>query len=179
MSERPRRYQAFFAELKRRNVFKVAAFYGGAAFVVLQVVDLVVPALNLPASVMTAAVVLTVLALPIALDEAEQAGRLGAALVGEDPASYATLVRAAENPELKSEALGILRTATDEKWELSPGARAYWYTLLGEHELALDALTLVVDKGLGNVTFFNDALVDPLRDDSRFQELLERVGLAR
>jgi adenylate cyclase len=112
-------------------------------------------------------------------DEAEQAGRLGAALVGEDPAVYATLVRAVENPELKADALRILETASDESWELSPGARAFWYTLLGEKELALDALTLVVEKGVGNVTSFNDRIVDPLRDDPRFQELLERVGLAR
>jgi TolB-like protein/Tfp pilus assembly protein PilF len=112
-------------------------------------------------------------------DEAEQAARLGAALVGEDPARYATLVRAVQNPELKSEALSILGTATDEHWELSPGARAYWYTLLDEHELALDALTFVVDKGLGNVTFLSDAIVGPLRNDPRFQDLLERAGLAR
>ncbi|MEJ2328192.1 MAG: tetratricopeptide repeat protein [Chromatiaceae bacterium] len=41
-------YQRFFAELKRRKVFRVAAVYGAVAFVVLQVVELLVPALLLP-----------------------------------------------------------------------------------------------------------------------------------
>jgi tetratricopeptide (TPR) repeat protein len=44
-------YQRLFAELKRRRVFKVAAVYGGVAFVVLQVADILVPALALPDSV--------------------------------------------------------------------------------------------------------------------------------
>ena len=38
-------YQRLFAELKRRRVFKIAAVYGGVAFVVLQVANILVPAL--------------------------------------------------------------------------------------------------------------------------------------
>ena len=41
-------YQRFLAELKRRRVFRVMAVYGIVGFVVLQVVDLAVPALLLP-----------------------------------------------------------------------------------------------------------------------------------
>ena len=41
-------YKRFFAELKRRKVFQVAAVYGATAFVVLQVVDLLQEGLNLP-----------------------------------------------------------------------------------------------------------------------------------
>jgi TolB-like protein len=41
-------YQRFFAELKRRRVFRVMAVYGVVGFVLLQVVDLAVPALLLP-----------------------------------------------------------------------------------------------------------------------------------
>ncbi|HSM09099.1 MAG TPA: tetratricopeptide repeat protein [Gemmatimonadota bacterium] len=49
MSEsRPRSYQQFFAELKRRKVFRVMAVYGIVGFVILQVADLVIPALLLP-----------------------------------------------------------------------------------------------------------------------------------
>ena len=41
-------YQRFFAELKRRRVFRVMAVYGIVGFVLLQIMDLVVPALLLP-----------------------------------------------------------------------------------------------------------------------------------
>ena len=44
----PPAYQRLFAELKRRHVFRVMAVYGVVGFVVLQVVDLAVPALLLP-----------------------------------------------------------------------------------------------------------------------------------
>ena len=47
MSE-PTGYQRFFAELKRRKVFRIMAVYGVVGFVLLQVVDLAVPALLLP-----------------------------------------------------------------------------------------------------------------------------------
>jgi TolB-like protein len=67
MTKRPRNYQTFFAELKRRHVFKVAAVYGAVTFVVLQVVDLVAPALNLPEVVMTVAVVIALAAFPVTL----------------------------------------------------------------------------------------------------------------
>ncbi len=68
MTDRPRRYQTFFAELKRRQVFKVAAVYGAVAFAVMQAADFLVPALKLPESVATAiALVATILGFPLAL----------------------------------------------------------------------------------------------------------------
>ncbi len=42
---------SFFQELKRRNVFRVGAAYAVAAWLVLQVTDVVVPILELPDSV--------------------------------------------------------------------------------------------------------------------------------
>ncbi len=60
-------YQRFFAELKRRKVFRVAAVYGAVAFVVLQVADILVPALHLPDSFTTGIAVLSLLGFPIAL----------------------------------------------------------------------------------------------------------------
>lgn len=66
MSETPR-YQRLFAELKRRRVFRVAAVYGAVAFVVLQVADILVPALALPESVTRAIALLLILVFPIAL----------------------------------------------------------------------------------------------------------------
>jgi hypothetical protein len=41
--------ESFWAELKRRRVYNVAAWYAAAVFVVWQVADIVVPSLDLPA----------------------------------------------------------------------------------------------------------------------------------
>jgi len=42
------RYQQFFAEMKRRRVFRVIAVYGIVGFVLIQIMELAVPALLLP-----------------------------------------------------------------------------------------------------------------------------------
>ncbi|MDQ3200162.1 MAG: adenylyl cyclase, partial [Verrucomicrobiota bacterium] len=57
----------FFAELKRRNVYKVAVGYGVVAWLIMQVADTIVPALHLPESLTTVVVVVTLLGFPIAL----------------------------------------------------------------------------------------------------------------
>lgn len=67
MGQKPRAYQRFFAELKRRKVFNSAAIYGGVAFVVFQAADFVVPALRLSDTVATAIVIVAVVGFPIAM----------------------------------------------------------------------------------------------------------------
>src|ERR1700686_764803 len=57
----------FFAELKRRNVYKVAVAYAVVGWLVMQVASTVVPALHLPDSITTGAVVLVLLGFPVAL----------------------------------------------------------------------------------------------------------------
>ena len=57
----------FFSELKRRNVYKVAAAYAVVGWLVMQVASTVVPALHLPDSITSAVVVLVLLGFPIAL----------------------------------------------------------------------------------------------------------------
>ena len=57
----------FFAELQRRNVYKVAVGYAVVGWLVMQVAATVVPALHLPESLTTAVVVLVLLGFPIAL----------------------------------------------------------------------------------------------------------------
>src|SRR6184192_4025442 len=57
----------FFAELKRRNVYKVAVAYAVVGWLVMQVASTVVPALHLPDSITTVVVVLVLLGFPIAL----------------------------------------------------------------------------------------------------------------
>ena len=59
--------RSFLAELKRRNVYKVAVGYGVVGWLVMQVAATVVPALHMPDSLTTAVVVLTMLGFPLAL----------------------------------------------------------------------------------------------------------------
>jgi TolB-like protein/Flp pilus assembly protein TadD len=66
MSETPA-YQRFFAELKRRKVFRVMAVYGGVAFVILQIADIALPGLGLPEWTITLILVLTLLGFPLAI----------------------------------------------------------------------------------------------------------------
>lgn len=66
MSETPG-YQRLFAELKRRKVFKVAAVYGAMSFGVLQVADILVPAMELPDAFVRGIALICLLGFPIAL----------------------------------------------------------------------------------------------------------------
>jgi TolB-like protein/Tfp pilus assembly protein PilF len=58
---------SFFAELKRRNVYKVAVAYAVVGWLVMQVAATVVPALHLPDAITTGVVVIALLGFPIAL----------------------------------------------------------------------------------------------------------------
>jgi len=57
----------FFAELKRRNVYKVAVAYAVVGWLVIQVCATIVPALHMPEGITTAVVVLVLLGFPVAL----------------------------------------------------------------------------------------------------------------
>src|SRR5262245_3871951 len=57
----------FFAELKRRQMFRVAAAYAVVAWLLLQVVNNVAPVLDLPVWVARAFLLLLVIGFPIAL----------------------------------------------------------------------------------------------------------------
>src|SRR5947209_2807154 len=58
---------SFIAELKRRNVYKVAVAYAVVGWLVMQVAATIVPALHLPDAITSAVVVVTLLGFPIAL----------------------------------------------------------------------------------------------------------------
>jgi TolB-like protein/Tfp pilus assembly protein PilF len=57
----------FFAELKRRNVYKVAVAYGAVGWLVIQIATSTFPVLQIPAWAMRLVVVLVLLGFPIAL----------------------------------------------------------------------------------------------------------------
>jgi TolB-like protein/tetratricopeptide (TPR) repeat protein len=67
MTDRPPTLQSFFAELKRRRVFRVMAVYGAVAFVVLQVADIAFEPLGLPPWTMTLVLFLALVGFPIAV----------------------------------------------------------------------------------------------------------------
>ena len=58
---------SFFAELKRRNVFRVGAAYLVVAWLLMQVTDALVPALHLPGWIVTAVALFLIIGLPLAL----------------------------------------------------------------------------------------------------------------
>lgn len=60
-------YQRLLADLRRRNVFRVATVYGATGFVLLQVADLLASSFELPPVVMKAATFLILIGFPIAL----------------------------------------------------------------------------------------------------------------
>ncbi len=60
-------HQRFFAELKRRRVFRVMAVYGAVGFVILQVVELLVPALLLPEWTYRLIALLLIVGFPVAI----------------------------------------------------------------------------------------------------------------
>ena len=59
--------RSFFAELKRRNVYKVAVAYAVVGWLVMQVSATIVPALHLPDEITTAVVVVVLVGFPVAL----------------------------------------------------------------------------------------------------------------
>jgi adenylate cyclase len=58
---------SFFAELKRRNVFRVAAAYAAVAWLLIEISDTVFPRLGLPEWTVTFVIVLLLLGFPVAL----------------------------------------------------------------------------------------------------------------
>ena len=59
--------QALIKQLQRRQVFKVATIYAVAAWPLVQIADLVVPAIGLPDSVMTLLLLVFLFGFPLAL----------------------------------------------------------------------------------------------------------------
>jgi TolB-like protein/tetratricopeptide (TPR) repeat protein len=67
MSQENPVYQRFFAELKRRRVFRVMAVYGAVGFVIIQIAELIVPALLLPEWTYRFITLLLLLGFPVAV----------------------------------------------------------------------------------------------------------------
>ena len=129
-------YQRFLAELKRRKVLRVAAVYGGSAFVVLQVADVVAEGLNLSPGVLQAVTLLILAGFPIALALAWAFQVTPEGLQRTDPATAADLDAIVAQPRGQRWPAGVLgllggiAIATAGWWALGsrpatddPGAR--------------------------------------------------------
>ncbi|MCL7990608.1 MAG: tetratricopeptide repeat protein [marine benthic group bacterium] len=104
-------YQRFFAELKRREVFRVAAVYGAVGFVVLQVADLLAEGLALPDVVLRTATFLVLLGFPIALVLAWAYERTASGVRRTDPAETSEIEAIAAQPASKRWPSGLLALA--------------------------------------------------------------------
>jgi tetratricopeptide (TPR) repeat protein len=91
-------HRTFFAELKRRGVFKVAAVYGAIAFAVLQGADIILPSLGLPERTITVVVVIALLGFPAAIAFAWAYELTGQGVVPETPAADGELEAIASEP---------------------------------------------------------------------------------
>jgi serine/threonine-protein kinase len=111
MTETPRGYQSFFAELKRRRVFRVAAVYGAVAFAVMQAADFLVPALRLPESVATGIALVTILGFPIALVLAWAYEMTPAGMRRTDPATAGELAEIVAQPRARRWPAGLAALA--------------------------------------------------------------------
>jgi TolB-like protein len=101
-------YQKFFAELKRRRVFRVAAVYGGTAFVVVQVADVMQEALRLPEAFLTGVAALTLLGFPIAIVLAWAYERTPEGMVRTGSASTEEIAQIVAQPASRRWPSGIL-----------------------------------------------------------------------
>ena len=101
-------YQKFFADLKRRQVFKVAAVYGGVAFAAIEGADLVFDAFGVPHWVFTFLTAAILLGFPIALVLAWTFDRTPAGLKRTEPAESGELEAIVSQPPSKRWVAGLL-----------------------------------------------------------------------
>jgi TolB-like protein/thioredoxin-like negative regulator of GroEL len=110
MSEVPI-HQRLFAELKRRHLFRVMAVYGAVGFVILQVVELLVPALLLPEWTYRLVALLLLVGFPIAIVLAWAFESTPDGVRRTDPAESGELEAIAAAPAAKRWPSGLLAVA--------------------------------------------------------------------
>jgi tetratricopeptide (TPR) repeat protein len=110
-----------------------------------------------------------------AIDAYQQAIRLG----DESTSIKVYLGVAYAGAGQRDKALEILKQLQTSKEYVSPGELASLYAALGDKEAAFASLNKAYEEHDLQLQFLKvDPSYDPLRDDPRFQELLNKVGLA-
>lgn len=156
------RYQRFFAELKRRSVFRVAAVYGAAAFVTIEAADLIFPRIPLPEWTIALVVWLALLGFPAALLLAWAYERTPAGLKATGPAETAELDAIVAQPRRSRWPIGIAALAGI----ILLGLGAWWtLTRTGPGASTYDSIAVLPFTNLSgdpeNV-FFGDGLAEEL-----------------
>ncbi|MCK5483164.1 MAG: hypothetical protein KAJ13_05655, partial [Gemmatimonadetes bacterium] len=127
-------YQRFFAKLKRRGVFRVAAVYGATAFVTIEAADLVFPRLAFPEWTIALVVWLVLLGFPVALVLAWAYEKTPDGMRPTDPAETAELDAMVAQPRRSrwpagiAALVGIVLLGLGAWWTLTrtgPGAQTY------------------------------------------------------
>ena len=105
--------------------------------------------------------------------------RTAAALVGENPGVYMSLVNGIADPAQREAARRAVLVAESDKYQrLSAPAKIKWLMLLGDYDDALKELQRVGhDVIFGQDNVWQPAF-DPVRDDPRFRAALQRMGLS-
>ncbi len=127
-------YQRFLAELKRRNVFRVAAVYGATAFVTIEAADLVFPRMPFPEWTIALVVWLVLLGFPVALVLAWAYEKTPDGMRPTDPAETAELDAMVAEPRRSrwpagiAALVGIVLLGLGSWWTLTrsgPGEQTY------------------------------------------------------
>jgi tetratricopeptide (TPR) repeat protein len=114
--------------------------------------------------------------------EAEKEARAAAAQVGEDPEAIAALVRGVANPAQRAAALRLVTEGKIGRYALRGMTDAFWYSMLGEHEKALESLTKWLATTQEGQLFSDTPALwkpafDPIRGDERFEKIMKSAGL--
>jgi TolB-like protein len=144
MSDNGSRLREFVAELERRRVFRVAALYAIVVFVILQVAEIVLPALRVPEWGLTFVVAVSLLCFPVALVLAWYYDITRAGVVRTQPSQVVGLSgRSGRAIALTSVVLVVLATVSAGYYVLPrlPG----WWSVDGEARATeADERTLLV-----------------------------------
>jgi TolB-like protein/tetratricopeptide (TPR) repeat protein len=167
MSEGSKRYQIFFAELKRRHVFKVTTVYGAVAFGVLQAADIAFPRMGLPDWTVTLVVALAAAGLPIAAVLAWAYETTPEGVRRTDPVGRSELEAIAALPRGRRWPIGVLALVV-----VTLFCAGVWWVLRDADRLATDqgasrlapsvAVLPFVDLSGGETEYLGDGIAETL-----------------